>query len=126
MADNVRAVTAQSLEVGDLVGENKEQYNPKQIQPFQSAATWRQLKEAKGEANVKGPRVQLTANFLPTTLMFDPRVKDFGKLKPEEKMEISEMARKARVLVLTLVYRGGTTQLDPELVSWALRRPKRS
>uniref|UniRef100_H3D8M0 DNA-directed DNA polymerase n=1 Tax=Tetraodon nigroviridis TaxID=99883 RepID=H3D8M0_TETNG len=30
------------------------------------------------------------------------------------KMKISEMTKKARVLVLTLVYRDGTTQLDPE------------
>lgn len=123
MTDNVHAVTTRSLEDEVLVGENKEQYNQKQIQPFQSSATWRPLKQAKEEANVRGPHVHLTANFLPTTLMFDPRVKDFGKLNPEEKMEISKMARKARVLVLTLVYRDGTTQLDPEQVSRAPARP---
>lgn len=122
MTDNVRAVTTRSLEVGVLVGENKEQYNPKQIQPFQSSATWQPLKEPEEEANVRGPRVQLPANFLPTTLMFDPRVKDFGKLNPGEKMDVAEMAKKARVLVLTLVYRDGTTQLDPEQVSRAPER----
>lgn len=123
MTDNVHAVTTRSLEDEVLVVENKEQYNQKEIQPFQSSATWRQLKQAKEQANVRGPHVQLTANFLPTTLIFDPRVKDLGKLNPEEKMEISEMARKARVLVLTLVYRDGTTQLDPEQVSRAAARP---
>lgn len=123
LTDNIHAVNTRSLEVGVLVGENKERYNPKQIQPFQSSATWQPLKQAKEEANVRGPHVQLTANFLPTTLMFDPRVKDFGKLHPEEKMEISEMTRKARVLVLTLVYRDGTTQLDPEQVSRAPGSP---
>lgn len=120
MTDNIHAVTSRSLEVGVLVGENKEQYNPKEIQPVQSSATWRPLKKAKKEPNVRGSHAQLTANFLPTTLMFDPRVKDFGKLNPEDKMKISKMTKKARVLVLTLVYRDGTTQLDPEQVSSAL------
>lgn len=123
LTDNVHAVTTRSLEVGVLVGENREQYNLKQIQPFQSSATWQPLKQSSEEANFRGPHAQLTANFFPTTLMSDPRVKDFGKLNPEEKMEISEMARKARVLVLTLVYRDGTTQLDPEQVSRAPERP---
>lgn len=123
LISNIHAVTTQSLEVDALVGKIKERYNPKQVQPLQSSATWQPLKQAKEETNVRGPHVQLTANFLPTTLMSDPRVKDFGKLNPEEKIEILELARKARVLVLTLVYRDGTTQLDPEQVSRAATRP---
>lgn len=118
--DNVQTVTTRSLEASVLVGENKEECNPKQIQPFKSPAAWRPLNQAEAEANVKGPHFQLTANFFPTTLTFDPSVKDFGKLNPEEKMEIFEIARKASALVLTLVYRDGTTQLDLQQVSRAL------
>lgn len=121
--NSIHAVTTQSLEVDALVGKMKEQYHPKRVQPLQSSAAWQPPKQAKEEADVGGPHVQLTASFLPTTLMSDPRVKDFGKLNPEEKIEISELARKARVLVLTLVYRDGTTQLDPEQVSRAATRP---
>lgn len=107
MAVGIHGVTTQSLaNVGVVAGENKEKYNPKQLQQLQSLP----LKQAKEDAYVR-------AHFLPTTLMFDPRVKDFGKLNSEEKMEIFEMARKASVLVLTLVYRDGSTQLDPEQVS---------
>lgn len=112
LAVSIHGVTTQSLaNVGVVAGENKEKYNPKQ--QLQSLP----LKQDKEESYVRGPHIQLKAHFLPTTLMFDPRVKDFGKLNSEEKMEIFEMARKASVLVLTLVYRDGSTQLDPEQVS---------
>eukprot|EP00066_Takifugu_rubripes_P028942 XP_011618208.1 PREDICTED: DNA polymerase nu isoform X2 [Takifugu rubripes] len=111
LADSIHGTTTQSLaNVGVVTGENKEKYNPKQLQQLQALP----LKQAKEEAYVRGPHIQLKAHFLPTTLMFDPRVKDFEKLNTEEKMEIFEMARKASVLVLTLVYRDGSTQLDPE------------
>lgn len=114
LTDNIHAVTTRPLvDVGVPVGENKEKYNPKHLQQFQSLP----LKWAKEEAYIRGPHIQLKAHFVPTTLMFDPTVKDFGKLSPEEKMKIFEMAGKASVLVLTLVYRDGTTQLDPEQVS---------
>uniref|UniRef100_A0A674PHG9 DNA-directed DNA polymerase n=1 Tax=Takifugu rubripes TaxID=31033 RepID=A0A674PHG9_TAKRU len=113
LADSIHGITTQSLaNVGVVTGENKEKYNPKQLQQLQALP----LKQAKEEAYVRGPHIQLKAHFLPTTLMFDPRVKDFEKLNTEEKMEIFEMARKASVLVLTLVYRDGSTQLDPEQV----------
>lgn len=120
LADSIHAVTPQSLaNLGVVAGENKEKYNPKHLQQLQSLS----LKQATEEAYVRGPHSQLKAHFLPTTLMFDPRVKDFGKLNSEEKIEVFEMARKASVLVLTLVYRDGTTQLDPEQVSKELVRP---
>lgn len=116
LTDNIHAVTTRPLvDVGAPVGENKGKFHPKHLQQFQSLP----LKWAKEEAYIRGPHIQLKAHFLPTTLMFDPRVKDFGKLSPEEKMKIFEMARKASVLVLTLVYGDGTTQLDPEQVSTA-------
>ncbi|XP_028285604.1 DNA polymerase nu [Parambassis ranga] len=49
-----------------------------------------------------------------TTLTSDPRVKDSGKLNLDEKMQLLEKTGRAKVLVLTMVYRDGTTQLDPE------------
>lgn len=54
-----------------------------------------------------------------TSLTSDRRVKDCGMLSPEEQKEILEKAKEAKALVLTLVYRDGTTQLDPEQVSRA-------
>ncbi|KAI3375733.1 hypothetical protein L3Q82_004031 [Scortum barcoo] len=63
------------------------------------------------------PQNQSKAGCLTATLTTDPRVKDSVKLNQDEKMQVLEKARKAKVLVLTLVYRDGTTQLDPEQVS---------
>lgn len=63
------------------------------------------------------PRNQRTASCLTATLASDPRVKDCGKMNPDEKMEMLEKARRAKLLVLTAVYRDGTTQLDPEQVT---------
>lgn len=65
------------------------------------------------------PRKKHTTSCLTATLASDPRVKDCGKMNPDEKMEMLEKARKAKLLVLTAVYRDGTTQLDPEQVSRA-------
>lgn len=70
-------------------------------------------------ANGGEPQNQSKAVCLTATLTSDPRVKDSGKLDPDEKMKILEKAGKAMVLVLTLVYQDGTTQLDPEQVSRA-------
>lgn len=55
----------------------------------------------------------------PTTLTSDSRVKDSGQLNPEEKLQILEETRRAKVVLLTMVLRDGTTQLDPEQVSRA-------
>lgn len=120
---SICAATDQSqVDAGAPVREKEEQRNQKQIQQFQSCPTWRPSKQE--EANDIAPHDRGEARRLPTTLMFDPRVKDFGKLNPEEKMEMVEMAREARALVLTLVYRDGTTQLDPEQVSEACPQVK--
>lgn len=54
-------------------------------------------------------------------LTSDARVKDFGKLNLEERMQMLEKAVQSEVLVLTMVYRDGTTQLDREQVSGALQ-----
>ncbi|XP_070849889.1 DNA polymerase nu [Chaetodon trifascialis] len=71
-------------------------------------------KISHGGANGGEPQSQSKAGCLTATLTSDPRVKDSGKLNPEEKMHMLERAEKAEVLVLTLVYQDGTTQLDPE------------
>jgi len=62
---------------------------------------------------------QSKAGCLTATLTSDPRVKDSWKMNPDEKMQMLERAGKTKALVLTLVYRDGTTQLDPEQVSRA-------
>jgi len=65
------------------------------------------------------PQSQFQTGWLPASLIFDARVKDSGKLNPEERTQMLERAGEAKVLVLTMVYRDGTTQLDPEQVSRA-------
>ncbi|XP_042258347.1 DNA polymerase nu isoform X3 [Thunnus maccoyii] len=65
-------------------------------------------------ANTGEPQNRPKAGCLTATLTSDPRVKDSGKLSPDEKMRMLEKAEQAKALVLTMVYRDGTTQLDPE------------
>lgn len=71
------------------------------------------------EANGGEPHNQSKVSYLTATVTSDPRVKDCGKLNPDERMEMVDKAGKAKALVLTLVYQDGTTQLDPEQVSRA-------
>eukprot|EP00064_Thunnus_orientalis_P018935 superscaffoldBa00004533_g19044 len=71
-------------------------------------------------ANTGEPQNRPKASCLTATLTSDPRVKDSGKLSPDEKMRMLEKAEQAKALVLTMVYRDGTTQLDPEQVSRAV------
>ncbi|KAM9717512.1 DNA polymerase nu [Menidia menidia] len=49
-----------------------------------------------------------------TPRVFDRRVKDPGKLLPEERTQMLEKAGEAQMVALTMVYQDGTTQLDPE------------
>ncbi|RVE60440.1 hypothetical protein OJAV_G00180800 [Oryzias javanicus] len=51
---------------------------------------------------------------LPSTLTSDSKVTDLGKLNLEERMHILQKAKQSKVLVLTMWYQDGTTQLDPE------------
>ncbi|KAM8900468.1 LOW QUALITY PROTEIN: DNA polymerase nu [Spinachia spinachia] len=60
------------------------------------------------------PLNQSKAGSLTSTLTSDPRVKDSGKMNPDEKLQTLERAKKAEALLLTLVYRDGTTQFDTE------------
>ncbi|KAF1380707.1 hypothetical protein PFLUV_G00166660 [Perca fluviatilis] len=66
------------------------------------------------EANGNEPQNQSKAGCLTAALTSDPRVKDSGKMNPDEKMQMLEKVGKTKALVLTLVYRDGTTQLDLE------------
>lgn len=67
------------------------------------------------EANTSEPLTQSRAGCLTASLTSDSRVKDCGKLNPDEKVQMLEMAVEANV-VLTMVYQDGSTQLDPEQV----------
>uniref|UniRef100_A0A3Q2VPN0 Polymerase (DNA directed) nu n=1 Tax=Haplochromis burtoni TaxID=8153 RepID=A0A3Q2VPN0_HAPBU len=60
------------------------------------------------------PPTQSKAGCLAASLTCDPRVKYSGKLKPDEKVQMLEIAGQAKVLVLTMVYQDGSTQLDAE------------
>ncbi|XP_078792028.1 DNA polymerase nu isoform X3 [Oryzias latipes] len=57
---------------------------------------------------------QFKKGCLPSTLMSDSRVTDLGKLNSEERIHILQKAKQSEVLVLTMWYQDGTTQLDPE------------
>uniref|UniRef100_A0A8C7XGR1 DNA polymerase nu n=1 Tax=Oryzias sinensis TaxID=183150 RepID=A0A8C7XGR1_9TELE len=57
---------------------------------------------------------QFKNGCLPSTLMSDSRVTDLGKLNSEERIHILQKAKQSEVLVLTMWYQDGTTQLDPE------------
>uniref|UniRef100_A0A3B5AE77 DNA polymerase nu n=1 Tax=Stegastes partitus TaxID=144197 RepID=A0A3B5AE77_9TELE len=71
-------------------------------------------KSFHGGANTSEALTQSQDGCLTASLTSEPRVKDFGQLNPDEKMKMLETTRQAKVLVLTMVYRDGTTQLDPE------------
>uniref|UniRef100_A0A3Q3E0B3 Polymerase (DNA directed) nu n=1 Tax=Labrus bergylta TaxID=56723 RepID=A0A3Q3E0B3_9LABR len=71
-------------------------------------------KVSHAQANGIELQNQSKAGCLTTSLTSDPRVKDSGRMNSEEKRQMLEEAGKAKALVLTLVYRDGTTQLDPE------------
>ncbi|KAK5604740.1 hypothetical protein CRENBAI_011450 [Crenichthys baileyi] len=50
----------------------------------------------------------------PAALASDARVKDSGKLNPEERVQMLEEVWQAEVVVLTMMFRDVTTQLDAE------------
>lgn len=79
-------------------------------------ATNRPKKSREG-ANSGEPQTQTKIANLTTALTSDPKVKDSGRLNKEERVQVLEEAGQAKVLVLTMVYQDGTTQLDPEQVS---------
>ncbi|XP_032399977.1 DNA polymerase nu isoform X2 [Etheostoma spectabile] len=124
---------------GKVLGVHKDPYGPKQVRQIPKSArktskqtpssvTSKPLKRAKSgpdekihgpklshnEANGNEPQNQPKAGCLTATLTSDPRVKDSCKMKPDEKMQMLEEVGKTKALVLTLVYRDGTTQLDLE------------
>ncbi|XP_076016825.1 DNA polymerase nu [Genypterus blacodes] len=76
-------------------------------------ATNRPAKSSEGATSGE-PQSQTKSTSLTTALTSDPTVKDSGKLDKEEKLQVLEEAGQAKVLVLTMVYQNGNTQLDPE------------
>ncbi|KAK5893419.1 hypothetical protein CgunFtcFv8_006292 [Champsocephalus gunnari] len=92
--------------------------------PTPASVPGKELKHKRAKPN--GPKIshdeadgnethnQSKASCLNATLTSDPRVKDSGKMNQVERMQMLEEAGKSETLVLTLVYRDGTTQLDAE------------
>ncbi|XP_047433521.1 DNA polymerase nu [Mugil cephalus] len=74
----------------------------------------KRYKSSNEGVKTSDPQTQSKATCLTAALTSDPRVKDSGKLQPDEKSQMIEKAGQAEALVLTMVYRDGTTQLDPE------------
>ncbi|XP_028331030.1 DNA polymerase nu [Gouania willdenowi] len=61
------------------------------------------------------PKIRSKASScLTAALTSDTRVRDSDKMNPDEKMQMLKKAHEAKVLLLTLVHRDGTTQLDSE------------
>ncbi|XP_056156190.1 DNA polymerase nu, partial [Lampris incognitus] len=71
-------------------------------------------KTAQEGANSGVSQNQFKGSRLTTALTSDPRVKDAGKLNADERVWVLEEAKQAKALVLVMVYKDGTTQLDPE------------
>ncbi|XP_055792997.1 DNA polymerase nu [Salvelinus fontinalis] len=72
--------------------------------------------EPEGGSGAGDPQAQSNQSktCLTTAMISDPRVRDAGKLSPEERGRVLEEAGQASALVLTMVYQDGTTQMDPE------------
>ncbi|KAM9406208.1 DNA polymerase nu [Salvelinus alpinus] len=72
--------------------------------------------EPEGESGAGDLQAQSNQSktCLTTAMISDPRVRDAGKLSPEERGRVLEEAGQASALVLTMVYQDGTTQMDPE------------
>lgn len=130
-----------SHKTGIISGTHEDSHGPKQTPQIRQRKTKERCKPLKhkggkhgsdqeidepkithAEAGGPEPSNQSKAGSLTATLTSDPRVKDSGKMNLDEKTQTLERAKKAEALVLTLVYRDGTTQFDPEQVSRAGRR----
>ncbi|MEQ2183898.1 hypothetical protein GOODEAATRI_002658, partial [Goodea atripinnis] len=62
-------------------------------------------------------QTQSKTGLQPAALASDARVKDSGKLNSEERVQMLEEVWQAEVVVVTMMFRDGTTQLDAEQVS---------
>lgn len=61
---------------------------------------------------------QSKARYSSAFLTSDPRVKDCGILDKDQQNEMLQKAKGTKAVMLTLVYRDGTSLLDPEQVSY--------
>ncbi|XP_047242292.1 uncharacterized protein LOC124880916 isoform X4 [Girardinichthys multiradiatus] len=59
-------------------------------------------------------QTQSKTGLQPAALASDARVKDSGKLNSEERVQMLEEVWQAEVVVVTMMFRDGTTQLDAE------------
>uniref|UniRef100_A0A8C9ZH83 Polymerase (DNA directed) nu n=1 Tax=Sander lucioperca TaxID=283035 RepID=A0A8C9ZH83_SANLU len=100
---------------GKLLGVHKDTYGPKQTRQIrQSIVEGRCPESARNTSKQTPSSVTCKPLKRAKSLTSDPRVKDSGKMNPDEKMQMLEKVGKTKALVLTLVYRDGTTQLDLE------------
>ncbi|XP_064877209.1 DNA polymerase nu [Oncorhynchus nerka] len=89
---------------------------PKRAKPGPNQCQLTPETEPEGGSGAGDPRAQSNQSktCLTTAMISDPRVRDAGKLSPEERARVLEEAGQASALVLTMVYQDGTTQMDPE------------
>uniref|UniRef100_A0A8C7SY20 Polymerase (DNA directed) nu n=1 Tax=Oncorhynchus mykiss TaxID=8022 RepID=A0A8C7SY20_ONCMY len=89
---------------------------PKRAKPGPNQCQLTPETEPEGGSGAGDPRAQSNQSkiCLTTAMISDPRVRDAGKLSPEERGRVLEEAGQASALVLTMVYQDGTTQMDPE------------
>ncbi|XP_015230931.1 PREDICTED: DNA polymerase nu [Cyprinodon variegatus] len=60
------------------------------------------------------PQIHPRSSLPPAARPSDARIKDSGRLNQEEREQMLEELSRAEVVVLTLMFQDGTTQLDPE------------
>ncbi|XP_031687209.1 uncharacterized protein LOC109896486 [Oncorhynchus kisutch] len=89
---------------------------PKRAKPGPNQSQLTPETEPEGGSGAGDSRTQSNQSktCLTTAMISDPRVRDAGKLSPEERGRVLEEAGQASALVLTMVYQDGTTQMDPE------------
>ncbi|XP_045081492.1 DNA polymerase nu isoform X1 [Coregonus clupeaformis] len=89
---------------------------PKQTRPGPNQGQLTPETEPEVGSGAGDPQAQSNQSkaCLTTAMISDPRVRDAGKLSPEERGKVLEEAGQASALVLTMVYQDGTTQMDSE------------
>lgn len=69
--------------------------------------------------DTNGGKTQTKASYSSAFLTSDPRVKDCGMLNKKEQNELLQKTKAVKAIMLTMVYRDGTSLLDPEQVSYS-------
>lgn len=84
---------------------------------FVSDQTKKRTKALREDPDGRKTHNRSKDTFSTAFLTSDPRVKDSMMLNKQEQNKMLEKASRAKVVMLTLVYRDGTSLLDPEQVS---------